>query len=409
VSPRGWALAALLVAVPAGLGAWRFWLAGEPSPPPPRSASPRFAPEEDAPRRREALGPAVRQEPRPAPEAGVERRWAEKNREGIQALEAGRYDEAARLFDECRLAVPAERVFAQNMAEALARHAGRELEQGSVEGRARALELLQRARELVPERADVAQRLEQVERLATSEKGLWTDTSEHFELSYDGERSDLLWSSTQITQELEAAYQDLGERFARWPVENGRPRIRVVLYRREGFHAATGIGHWAGGLYDGSVRVPVEELQHARRSDLVRVLRHEIVHAFVAEAGGREVPGWLNEGLAQWLERSVLSEQQRSIAEAREGLRGKPLLTLEELERPLSTLKEEEKIHRAYQQSLAVVDVIERTVGERVLYQMVEGCKRGAAPAITFKTRTGHDLAALLADLSRELATPDGR
>ena len=175
-----------------------------------------------------------------------------------------------------------------------------------------------------------------------------------------------------------------------------------MLFRREGFHAATGIGHWAGGLYDGTVRVPIEDLGR-EKSELTRVLRHEIVHAFVAECGGRSVPGWLNEGLAQWLERRELDVQQRAVASARTQLRGKTFLTLEELQKSLASLKDEAQIHLAYLQSLAFVDHLERNYGERVLYELVAGCKQGATTAATFQKRSGVGLARALADLAHDL------
>lgn len=399
--PALYALAAL-AGLATGFGVWRLVAGPDAEPAPRRAPSPRYEPDpDDAPRQRVALGSLPKQEPKAA-SGLVDARWAETNREGIRALDAGDAERAAALFDECRVANPTEKVFAENEAEALARGASRLLETGGAKERADAIAKLKRALELAPSRNDVEARLRQAEKLAESEQGLWTDTSEHFELAYDGERSDLLWSSYQITGELESAYQDLGEHFGRWPVENGRPRIRVVLYRRAGFLDATGIGHWAGGLYDGTIRVPVEELGREKR-ELARVLRHETVHAFVAEAGGRNVPGWLNEGLAQWLEHKDLGDQQGSIRAAREGLRGKALLTLADLKKSLATLKDEETIHRAYQQSLAFVDHLERTYGERVLYELVVGCKSGATVDATFQSRTAVALDAALADLAREL------
>ncbi|MBI5362120.1 MAG: hypothetical protein HZA53_03005 [Planctomycetes bacterium] len=387
-----------------GVGAWRLFAGDDAPPPTPQKPAPRYEPDpDDRPRVRESLITGLPpQTPQSLPAGRVEERWHASNKAGIQALDAGEYDRAVQLFEDCRAANPDEKVFAQNLAEALARAASRELDAGSAEARQAALLKLRRAHELAPERADIAARLAQVEKLAESEQGLWTDTSEHFELAYDGERRELLWSAAQITTELEAAYQDLGERFARWPVENGRPRIRVVLYRRAGFLDATGIGHWAGGLYDGTIRVPVEELGREKR-EFERVLRHETVHAFVAEAGGRGVPGWLNEGLAQWLERRDAAERERTVGAARRVLKGKAFLPLTELEKSFASLKDEEKIGRAYQQSLALVDHIERNFGERLLYELVAGCREGRAPSATFETRTARPLDLVLADLGREL------
>lgn len=387
----------------AGFGAWKHFATPPADEVEAPAASPRLVivDEEPAHRRVPAFVPPI-QEPKPAPTGLVDKSWADKNRQAIKLLDGGDPEAAAKLFEECLKGNPGETVFAENLAEALARAATLRIESGSKEGREAGIEALRRAKELAPARADLGRRLELAERLGKSEEGLWTEVSEHFELSYDGERQELLWSSWQVTGELESAYQDFGERFGRWPVEGGRPRIRVVLYRRAGFHEATGIGHWAGGLYDGTVRVPVEELGR-EKSELTRVLRHEIVHAFVSESGGRSVPGWLNEGLAQWLERRDLDQQQRAVASARAQLRGKTLIPLETLKKSLSTLKDEEQIHLAYLESLAFVDHLERNYGERVLYELVAGCKQGATCETTFEKHARVELARALADLASEL------
>ncbi len=391
-------LVAGLVGAVSGFVVWRLVVHRPQSAPPAPVVAARAADPDDEPLRREPLGSPAHT--RPADVEGlVDKRWAEKNRAAIRALDSGELENAVALFEECVAAEPGEKVFAKNLAEALARLSTRDIEKGDKDAQSRAVEHLERARKLAPERDDIVKRLEQLQRLSHSEKGLWTDTSEHFELSYDGERSDILWGSWQITAVLESAYQDLGERFGRWPVEAGRARIRVVLYRREGFHDATGIGHWAGGLYDGTVRVPLEDLGRDK-SDLERVLRHEITHAFVANSGGRDVPGWLNEGLAQWLEQRELDRHQAQISGARAQLAGKEFLPLSDLKKSLASLSET-RIPIAYLQSLLFVDAIEQAHGERVLYEMVDGCKQGASCESTFLKRTRVSLDQVLDDLRR--------
>lgn len=393
---------AVLIGSGSAFAVWWGLLAPHDEAPLPPEPHAQFVPDDDAPIHRVPALPPVVHEPQSEPSGRVDKQWADKNRAAIQALEAGDLEAAIEGFDACHAAVPGEVVFGANLAEALARSANSALEHGTKDARDVALARLKRARELAPDRQDIVRRLEQIERLDKSEEGLWTEVSEHFELSYDGARSDISWSSSQITAELEAAYLDLGEHFGRWPVEDGRPRIRVVLYRRQGFLDATGIGHWAGGLFDGTVRVPLEDLG-AEQGELARVLRHEIVHAFVAVAGGRDVPGWLNEGLAQWLEQKDADQRVKQITRARGGLRGAPLLPLADLKRSLASLKDEARIHRAYLQSLAFVDHIEHAYGERVLYEMVEGCKNSIDVELSFRKRTNIDLAVALADLAREL------
>lgn len=318
---------------------------------------------------------------------GVDERWTKLNNEAVEQMNAGALFKAVEMFEQCVKAVPDDAIFASNLAEALARLAASEFERANEADRQRAIEHLARAVALAPERKQLADRLAQMRQLEKSEAGMWKDETEHFVLSYDGDRSDLLGGSSQLTVPLEAAYQQFGELFGSYPVEKGRPKIRVVLYSKAQFHEATGIGHWAGGLYDGAVRVPVEDLRREKTA-LTRVLRHELAHAFVHELGGRGVPGWLNEGLAQRLECESMAEAQTMLENARRALAGQKLPTLQSMNGSLGAAQDEASIALAYRTALALVGFVETQYGDRVPYEMVAGQTNGGAAA-AFAQRTG--------------------
>ena len=107
-------------------------------------------------------------------------------------------------------------------------------------------------------------------------------------------------------------------------------RLRVVLYRAEDFTRLTGLGHWAGGVFDGTIRVPIGAEGVDPRLD--GVLRHELSHAFVERLGGGACPAWLKEGLAQILEERRFDRRRAEVARA--ALRTAPRLALADLERP---------------------------------------------------------------------------
>lgn len=330
------------------------------------------------------------------PQVPAESRWARTNRDAIALLDAERYEEAIELFEQCLVALPDEPVFARNLAESLVRLALRDHEvQRPCE---HCLETLERATELAPERAELAELLRRWRAEAKAEEGFWRESSQHFDLAYDGARDELLWGSHRILNALEGVYDDLVYSYGASPVEPGGTRISVVLYRRESFGRLTNLGDWAGGAFDGTVRVPVEDFG-AEEAGLKRVLRHEIVHAFNRVFGGGNVPGWLNEGLAQWLE----LERVRAVAAARVELEGQKLFPLERLQGSLASWDDEREIALAYSQSLLLCDHIATVYGERVLFEMVEGCALGDAPEVTFErvTRVALDLA--LQDLAASL------
>jgi len=338
-----------------------------------------------------------------SPEELARRAALEGNQRGIEHLERGELEEARRLFEECRELDPHESVFATNLAEVRARLAVRDHESGSALGLASALEHLERAVELAPERADLARLLARWKRSAEAEKDFWRKTTEHFELSFDGTREELMNGTAGLEDALESAYLEFGELFGFFPVEAGRPRIRVVLYRRADFDLVTGIGDWAGGVFDGTVRVPVEDLVREELR-LGRVLRHELVHAYVDEAGGARVPGWLNEGLAQWLEEPPLAGGGAHVREARRRLAGHALFPLGRLQGSLARWSDASEVELAYAQSLALVEHIVRMYGERVPFRMVAGCGAGQSAEDAFREILGGlELAAVVEDLEQEL------
>ncbi|MEM7517310.1 MAG: hypothetical protein AAF368_10355, partial [Planctomycetota bacterium] len=206
---------------------------------------------------------------------------------------------------------------------------------------------------------------------------------------------------------LEEAYGELGEFFDHYPVEEGRERFAVVLYERDDFDRVTGLGDWAGGAFDGTIRVPVADF-HREKRRLKIVLRHELVHAFVAEVAPneREVPGWLNEGLAQYLEPEFLNERDQSARRASKRLAqsGGELFALSDLRNTLSGWSDKTKIARAYDQSLAFTGFVQRYYGERVLVKMLRAAgEEGSDVASGFRKATGVELEAVAGDFSRSL------
>jgi tetratricopeptide (TPR) repeat protein len=115
----------------------------------------------------------------------------------------------------------------------------------------------------------------------------------------------------QVIERLEAAYARVGDALGAYPK---RP-ITVVLYTREQFGEITRLAEWSAAAYDGRIRVPLTDgLRQPQELD--RVLSHEYVHAVVATLGGRNVPAWVNEGLATVLESADPAEAETAPAHA---------------------------------------------------------------------------------------------
>jgi tetratricopeptide (TPR) repeat protein len=115
----------------------------------------------------------------------------------------------------------------------------------------------------------------------------------------------------RVASVLEEAYRNVGRTLNSYPSET----LTVVLYTEQQFQDITRAPAWAGGGFDGRIRLAVGGALRSPRA-LDRVVRHEFVHAAIASMAPRNVPTWVNEGLASYLEASDQSWAARSLAAA---------------------------------------------------------------------------------------------
>jgi tetratricopeptide (TPR) repeat protein len=347
----------------------------------------------------DALGPRLAERAAtPAAAAAVDpaRHWIDLNNQARELLEQGSLEEAVSLLEACREAQPEDDVFRRNLAEARFRLATARHDDARLEP---ALADLARAVELAPERTELAELLARWRREASLAENDTFSPGNYFRVEYDGERKDLLRHNQEILDFLEGggtypvgAYETLRGFFRIDPVLTRGERIRIVLYDRREFDELTGLGDWAGGVFDGVIRVAVDDLEK-ERTRWERILRHELAHAFVRELGGSQVPGWLNEGLAQLLE-----EDSPSLSLARAEIVGRELFPLERLKESLATWSDTGEIGRAYAQSLVFVAFLRDAAGEDALVELVAAFKTGAPDALG-----GVPLATHLANLQQDL------
>jgi len=124
-------------------------------------------------------------------------------------------------------------------------------------------------------------------------EGAFTGVSTaHFNITFDGGADDAL--ARLAGSMLEDAWRDVGKMFDRFPTEP----VGVILYPKESFRSLDGPA-WSAGLFDGKVRVPSKDGSNYPQK-FKATLYHEYAHALAHQlSGGRPIPAWLNEGLAQ--------------------------------------------------------------------------------------------------------------
>lgn len=274
---------------------------------------------------------------------GQQRSAAQLSKAGWDALNSGRIQEAAAAFDEA-LKIAPQQPMPLLGAGVAARLQGREDEArrflvdalkiepalaaaslllgnvlyqaGDIEG---AIDVYQRALTHAAEHPQLTKQLDAWRKEAALHSGFGRKLGDHFTVLFEGPaEAELAHRAVAI---LESAYWRIGTALYTYPADV----ITVILYTREQFRDITQSPEWAGGAFDGRIRLPVQgALQN--RAEFERVLSHEFTHALVQSAASRGVPFGLHEGLAVCFEGSDIARKEAQVRQAEARL---PLARLE--------------------------------------------------------------------------------
>ena len=280
--------------------------------------------------------------PLSAEQGGPDPRSVTLGRAGWQAIEGGRAQDAAGLFEKAIAIDPRSATY--RLGAGLAAHllgqpavARTELEQAlqldpaltpaslllgvllyrenDLQG---AIRVYEEAAARAPDDPQFAARLERWRKEAELHDAFRRTMSTNFTVLFEGPAEESL--ASKALEVLEAAYWRVGTALFTYPPDV----LTVVLYTQEQFRDITRSPGWAAGLFDGKIRVPVRgALEHPQEFE--RVLTHEFTHALVRSLAPRDVPTWLNEGLAGVFERGDLGWAEETVRDA------KALIPLERL------------------------------------------------------------------------------
>ena len=268
---------------------------------------------------------------------------------GLKALDAGQFGDALEAFTEASAIVPQDanlrfgaglaafmlgrdRDAQESFERALVldpRYAAASEWLGELHYRAgrvkEAIDIYETALKRAPGLDKLQSRLDEWRKESSLHERFYESRGAHFSVLFEGPADELL--ARRIVERLEEAYWRVGQTLGAYP---SKP-ISVVLYTREQFRDITRLPSWTAAAYDGRIHVPMRGALD-NTDELDRVLGHEFVHAVVAMLGGRNVPVWLNEGLATLLEPGGREEAQEELA------RGGPRPALRQLHGGFSKL-----------------------------------------------------------------------
>ena len=154
---------------------------------------------------------------------------------------------------------------------------------------------LKRSLELNPDDKELVSMLERLDRETSVEDGNSTYTGLHFNLTCPDSFSQA-WAN-EVLELLEEAYDQVGQQLDFYPNQ----RSQVIILQTDAFRKVHDLPEWAGGLYDGKIRLPVPA-RDIRPASIKGAIMHEYTHHIVYLITAGNCPIWLNEGLAQIFE-----------------------------------------------------------------------------------------------------------
>ena len=224
-----------------------------------------------------------------------------------------------------------------------------------------AIRSMEKAATLAPRDGRIRAQLDQWRKESAVHSSLTERPGLRFRVLFEGTQQQAL--GVRVQQVLESSYWSIGKTLNSYPGET----LTVVLYTNKQFQDITRAPAWAGGGYDGRIRLAVGGAMRTPAA-LDRVVRHELVHAVIQHVAPRNVPTWVNEGLASVLEGSGTAWVSQTLA------RTKEIFPLEDLADGFEHLDGREALV-AYAESAVAAQVLVERVGPNlgVFLQMLGG------------------------------------
>jgi len=205
---------------------------------------------------------------------------------------------------------------------------------------------------------------------------------------------------TELAQDalktLNGTFEELSRVFKLQPVK----KVVLRFLTPQEFTRMTGAPKWTNAMYyRGEISIPLTAQNIKKRKDLVRAVRHEYVHAFLAEVTRHRCPAWLDEGLAQLIE----GKPNPLLGPAlREWLASNEAIPLDWLRNGF-TLLDEEVVPTAYAQSLFVARSLVNQHGFSAMRSYMLELRDGRTHDQAFETAFGLDKSSYEKQLNEEL------
>ena len=228
------------------------------------------------------------------------------------------------------------------------------------------------------------------------EKGMSSEMGDRFRLLYSDQRR--LEYEGEILSVLQTQLDSLTAALGTFPEKP----IDVLLLTEDLGARADPLDPFLEGLYDGQIRLYVGD-GIEDRPKLMTTVRHEMVHALLHHGAGAELPGWVQEGIAQKAgeepdEAHLLTARRYLADQIRRGY----IVDLSTMGTSFITLDGESRM-RAYTTSLLFMDYLTRRYGNGFIPKFIAELTAGVPPQEALRILTGSSFVQLQASFSREL------
>ena len=186
------------------------------------------------------------------------------------------------------------------------------------------------------------------------------------------------WSDVtkQILKTLNDTHKEFTQLFAEIPAFS----TSVRLMEETTFFELTGAPAWTNAMFfRGQIIIPLSSKKEIDLDNLIRSVKHEYTHAIMSSLSGGRLPGWLDEGIAQWFEGSESPGLRDAL---REWLKDHEPISLSLLQGGFTKLNTE-MVPAAYAQSLLATKALAEKFGfpaiGRFLILLREGVDKQSA------------------------------
>lgn len=177
-------------------------------------------------------------------------------------------------------------------------------------------------------------------------------------------------------------------------------KTSLRLMDEETFFTTTGAPKWTNALFlRGQIIIPLSLTQTIDIENVGRSVKHEYTHALLSAISGGRIPGWLDEGMAQWMEGGEHTALHKAL---RQWLSTNDPIPFRLLQGGFTRLPTH-MVAAAYAQSLVTVQALLRTYGCERIAVYLRALREGRHNDEAFQAAFGLSASQLELRLTRAL------